>query len=304
MMRNIIVLAVSVFLLTSCNRVQNVINDKTKDDDIWLLIEKFLADGAEVFDVRPDAGIVSEKEILVKIAKIAAADGYLNLNHPLYSTDNPKLATARIEAPILVHDLTVPVQDVYKASSYLLNAVDDRGETLLSVYVDPSASSTDDLYGPISVTPKNGSVEMSRHFITRREAKEIIESQFPGQEYEGPIAVSMLFDGDPYSMVNVSWYFTVGNSFSRSVANNEHKEYLINASVHGYRELPDKVTVPASRSVIDSQKSIGGFTFHSRMVQLVEPINFFDKLNGIKEGRSVTNAGPPAPARVFPVPLN
>jgi hypothetical protein len=205
-----------------------------------------------------------------------------------------------------VHDLTGPVQDVYKNSSYLLTAVDDDGETLLDVYVNPFPDTAGDRpqYGAIGVTPINCPAEVRQHFITKREVQEIIESQFPEQQYEGPVAVRMLFEGDVYSRSSTSWYFTVGDSSSRSVAGGDYKEYLINALVMGYRELPGKVTAPESRSLIDTKKSVPGFSFYSRMVQLAEPIYFFENLNNMKAGRSVMSASnPPTPARLISVHL-
>jgi hypothetical protein len=306
-MKGLSILIVSFFILASCNLGPNNGKASLNDGEVWPIIETVLVDGAEISDVRPDVSVLSEKEILVKAAKIASEEGYLSLSHPLYSTDQPKLLNAHIETPILVHDLTVPVQDVYKNSSYLLCAVDDDGESLLDVYFNPFPYIVEDVqYGSIGVTPINCPPEVSQHFITKREAQEIIESQFPEQQYEGPIAVRMLFEGDVYSKSTTSWYFTIGDGSSRSaMGGNDHKEYLINALVMGYRELSDKVTSQASRSLIDTSKSSPGFTFYSRMVQLAEPIYFLENLNNMKAGRSImgANNNPPAPARVTSVPL-
>jgi hypothetical protein len=117
----------------------------------------------------------------------------------------------------------------------------------------------------------------------------------------------MLFESDVYSMSTLSWYFTVGDSSSRSVAgagSDDYKEYLINALVMGYRELPDKVTSQASRSLIDTSKSVPGFSFYSRMAQLAEPIYFLKNLGNMKAGRVILGANnPPAPAQIISVPL-
>ncbi|MDR1248294.1 MAG: hypothetical protein LBK63_03230 [Treponema sp.] len=306
-MKGLSILIASFFILVSCNLGPNNGKTSLNDGEVWPIIETVLAEGAEISDVRPDASILSEKEILIKMAKIASEEGYLSLSHPLYSTDQPKLLNARIEAPILVHDLTVPVQDVYKTSFYLLNAIDEEGESLLHVNVNPLPDAAGDRqYGPIGITPSNATPELSRHFITKREAEKIIESQFPSKQYAGPVAVEMLFEGDVYGRSNVSWYFTVGDSSSSrsAMGGDDHKEYLINALVTKYRELPDEVTAPASRSLIDAKKSNPGFTFYSRMVQLAEPIYFLENLNNMKAGRSIMGANnPPAPARVTSVPL-
>lgn len=74
--------------------------------------------------------------------------------------------------------------------------------------------------------------------------------------------------------------------------------------VLGYRDLPDKVTSPAGRAAIDNLKTGPIRAFNGRIVQLVEPIYFFDKLRDLKEGRSsVVTKTTPAPVRVIPVPL-
>jgi hypothetical protein len=259
--------------------------------------------GVDVSDVRPAPDMLSEKEMLIKCAKIAAAEGYLDPNNLIYTQDQPKLLTARIEAPILVYDLSAP-EEYVKYGSYLLVAVDDTGEALLDVRVDPLEYDPAASHGAVRITDSLDSSDLSRRYITKREAKALIESQFPEQEYEGPVAVRMQFADDWYSWTNVSWYFTVGNS-SRSAAGGEYSEYLINALVAGYRNISTDITAPASRSLIDSRKSIASFTFTSRMAQLTEPVYFFDKLRAIQAGRSLSApvVPPSAPARITPVPL-
>jgi hypothetical protein len=79
------VLIVSIFIFVSCNAGPGGIsgNATLNDGEVWPIIESVLAEGAEISDERPDVSIASEKEILIKIAKVAAQDGYLDLDHPL-----------------------------------------------------------------------------------------------------------------------------------------------------------------------------------------------------------------------------
>jgi hypothetical protein len=265
-----------------------------------------LPDGAVISDERVHPDVISEKEVLLKAAKIAEAEGYLDINNSLYTRDQPELLNAYIEVPILVHDLSIPTENAYSAISYLLNVVDKNGESLLDVFVNSDVSSQENLdHGPIRASLSHMSSELSRHYITKREAEELIKSQFPGQRYEGPIAAIIKFDGNWHSKSTISWYFTVGNSTQRSVSETEeYKEYLINILISDYRGLPDKLTSPSGRAAIDIPLRNPSFIFDSRMVQLVEPIYFFDKLKGVKERRStLPTKTMPVSVRVIPVSL-
>jgi hypothetical protein len=305
-----ITLAVAAFLViffVSCTQTEGIRLDNKSDHEIWSLIESVLAEGANPSDIRPHADTLSEKEVLIKFAKIAASEGYLAINHPLYTSDQPGLLNARIEEPVLVYDVNVPAIDAYRSASYMLTAVDDKGEMLLTVFVNTSISPSEKEHGPISVTPNKISSELSMHYITEREAKKLIERQFPGQEYRGPIAVRMAFEGDIYSKNVISWYFSVPDIAARPPAgDNESGEYLIQALVKGFRELNGQITDSINRGVVDTPKSNPGFTFRSRMAQLVEPIRFLEKLDAVKEGGSmiITDGGSaPGPALLIPVPL-
>jgi hypothetical protein len=300
--------AFAVFCLSvlffSC-QTQNSVGTAITDDELWAVIAPRIVDGAEVSDIRPAPDMLSEKEMLIKCAKIASVEGYLDSNNLIYTEDQPKLLTARIEAPILVYNFSAPAENI-RYGTYLLVAVDDNGEALLDVRVDPLEYDSSDSHGAVRITNTLASSELSRHYITEREARALIESQFPGQEYEGPAAVRMQFADDLYGWTSVSWYFTVGDSASRSVAGGEYREYLINALIAGYQDLPvADVTAPTNRSAIDSRRSLPGFTFTSRMALLTEPVYFFDKLKAIREGQSLAAPVVPrsAPARVIPVPL-
>ena len=122
-------------LFLSC-QIQSPVSTASSDDELWAAIAPRIVEGADLSDVRPASDMLSEKEMLIKCAKIAAAEGYLDPNNLIYTQDQPKLLTARIEAPILVYDLSAP-EEYVKYGSYLLVAVDDAGEALLDVRVDP-----------------------------------------------------------------------------------------------------------------------------------------------------------------------
>ncbi|GHU25272.1 hypothetical protein FACS1894172_18820 [Spirochaetia bacterium] len=273
----------------------------SSDTEIWAVIVPALVEGAEISDTRPAPDILSEKEILIKCAKIAVEEGYLDPNNLIYTRDQPKLLTAHIETPILIYDLSDPLEYVQQPGSYLITAVDNNGESLLDVFVNPSIHTVENghEYSPIRITDTRDSSDLSRHYITKHEAQELIESQFPGQHYKGPTAIRMEFEGDRYSKHYFSWYFTVSDSAARSGTGGTSEEYLISALVFGYRALPAKLTAPASRSALDARTSLSGFTFYSRMVKLVEPVYFFDRLRNTQAGRPLSEPVPPS--RVSPV---
>jgi hypothetical protein len=182
----------------------------------------------------------------------------------------------------------------------MLFAIDEKGECLRVSMVDPIITVDDKHFEFVSGSNAMTPEELAFHYITKREAIELIESQFPNQPYEGPIAVKMEFEGEVWGSANISWYFTVGDISSRS-AGSSYAEYLIDTQVFDYRNIVGGVL--ANRSTIDTErtaKSWGGY----RMVKLETPVYFLEKLKSVQAGeRSAFTGETPNPARVIPVPL-
>jgi hypothetical protein len=306
-MKKIVYGFLSIFigmLIMSCQQLNrgddnNSTLAKTEDQDIWSAIEDVLAPGAKVSDVRPASNILSEKEILIKAAKFAEERGRLHSNSILF-TEQPKLLTAHVEAPVFIYNFLVPAERSIEYGIYRLSAIDEKGECLMVLMVDPLITVEDNRFELVSGTNASFPEEIATHYITKREMIELIESQFPGQPYEGPIAVNMEFEGEVWGNAITSWYFTVGDAVSRSV-DNTYAEYLIDSQVFDYRNITGGVT--SNRSAIDTESTAKSWGGH-RMVKLETPVYFLEKLKRAQTGeRSAFTSEAPSPARVTPVPL-
>jgi hypothetical protein len=274
-----------------------------EEPELWTVIENVMVPGVEVSDVRPVDNVLSEKEILIKATKFVEERGFLE-SDSLFLSSQPKLQTAHIETPIFIHNFLGPAEECYEYGTYLIFAVDNNGEYLANLIVRPhenvDITRLDIAMGYSEENIMEYSPELATHFITKQEAIELIESQFPGQPYEGPIAIKTEFEGEVWGNTIVSWYFTVGDMESRA-AGGAYDEYLIDASVFDYRNLNGSVTT--NRSAIDNEKTAinwGG----NRMVKLDSPLYFIDKLKGVQTGeRSAFTSETTGPARVSPVRL-
>jgi hypothetical protein len=274
-----------------------------EEPELWPTIENVLVPGAEVSDERPVDNVLSEKEILIKATKFAEERGFLEPDS-LFINSQPKLLTANIETPIFIHNFLGSAEECYEYGTYQIYAVDDNGEYLAHILARPhdnvDINNLDIVMGVLEENIMEYSPELSTHFITKREAVELIESQFPGQSYEGPIAIKTEFEGQVWGNTIISWYFTIGDTESRA-AGGAYDEYLIDIEVLDYRNFIGSVTT--NRSAIDNErtaKNWGG----NRMVKLDTPLYFIDKLKDVQTGeRSAYTSEVPSPARVSPVPL-
>jgi hypothetical protein len=141
------------------------------------------------------------------------------------------------------------------------------------------------------------------HFITKREAAELIQSQFPDSAVSEPMAITNLrLDDDPYSHMFFFWYFTVSDG-ERSVAN-AGDEYIIATDIPGYTSIPGGVS---NRAAIDYAGGRGDFHLNGyRMAKLSKPLRLFEKLETARSagGASFAPSSYPAESVGFtPVPL-
>jgi hypothetical protein len=306
-MKKIVYILVSIIigiLVLSCQQPNRANNDipslaEMEDADLWASIEDVLAPGAKVSDVRPASNILSEKEILIKAAKLAYQNGDLYLDSVFFE-EQPKLLTARIEAPIFIYNFLVPAELSIEYGIYMLSAVDENGECLRISKVFPHIDVENKRFELVSGSNATFPEELATHYITKQEAIALIESQFPGQSYEGPIAVKMEFEDDPWGNTIISWYFIVGDTSSRAV-DASYAEYLIDADVSNYRSVAGRVT--ANPRAVDTESTARSWGGH-RMVKLETPVYFLEKLKSVQAGeRSAFTGEVPSPARVTPVPL-
>jgi hypothetical protein len=296
-----ILIGISALSCRQLNRGEghNVSLSDMDDADVWAAIEDVLAPGAKVSDVRIATNVLSEKEILIKAAKFAEQRGDL-YSDSIFFKEQPKLLSARVEAPIFIYSFLVPADHSIDYGIYMLFAIDEKGECLRVSMVDPIITVDDKRFELVSGSNVMTPEELASHYITKREAVELIEGQFPGQSYEGPIAVKMEFEGEVWGSATISWYFTIGDIESRSVEGS-YAEYLIDSQVFDYRNITGGVT--SNRSAIDTESTAKSWGGH-RMVKLETPVYFLEKLKSVQAGeRSAFTGEMPSPARVTPVPL-
>jgi hypothetical protein len=238
--------------------------------------------------------VLSEREVLLKAADFAIEEGVLDPAYSEYET-NPALKDAKIETPVLMTNVAKGIPD-----TYILNAVDEEGIVLayVSVSSNPADVSKESFVFARSILNLKWSVS---HMITKREAAELIHSQFPDKTVSEPMMIGNLRLGDdPHSHRALLWYFTVSDN-ARS-AEGAGGDYVIDAYVGGYW-----VTLGGSISRNVAALNRGSAHLDGyRMVKLDRQLHLFDKLDTARSVGGVTfSSSPSSMERIgfTPVPL-
>jgi hypothetical protein len=292
-MKKLICYVCIVIMFASCGQKITTFEKSTPQEKWEIMREYYMVPGAPVSDERPLPNVLSEREVLLKAADQAILEGVLDPSYYAYE-ETPELMTAKIETPILVTDGNTGEPDMY-----LLTAVDDTGVLLATVSVNSAVNTngTKFEYGRGFARPNT-----SAHYITKREAVDLIRSQFPEAMTSEPMAVSNLRLGDdPNTPKVLFWYFTVDEN-TRSVTG-ESGEYVIAADISGYRSIPGGVS---NRAAINTGRGGSPYLGRYRMAKLDTPLRLFNKLNAARAagGASFTPSRYPDEQVGFtPVPL-
>jgi hypothetical protein len=260
-------------LFGSCGERQ-IAFEKSTPDEQWEVMRDYMVPGAPVSDERPLPNVLSEREVLLKVAEAAVKEGVLHPSYYAYE-NNPALTTAKIETPILMFNLGNGVPD-----RYIINAVDTDGITLAFVSVRSARDANGEPFefARNIVEPNAATI----HMITKREAAELIQNQFPDNEVSEPMLISNLRLGDAkQSHREFFWYFTVSDN-ARSAAG-EAGEYIISADVGGYSAIPGRMSNRVALNKGDSPYLNG-----LRMAKLDTPLHLFDKLGSARAAGGVT----------------
>ncbi|MDR2634122.1 MAG: hypothetical protein LBC51_10975 [Treponema sp.] len=298
-MKKLVFYGFIVILCGSCGQRVSEYAKSTPEEKWEIIQEYYMVPDASASDERPLANVLSEQEVLLKAADFAIAEGVLDPSYYAYQT-NPALMDAKIETPILVTDASSGVPDMY-----VLNAVDQDGIYLARISVSSNPSDTSEaafIFSRFITEPTSA----HNHLMTKREATELIQSQFPNGMTDGTVSEPMMIGnlrlGDnPHSHRAFLWYFTVSENTRSTVGTGG--EYVIDAIIGGYRSIPGGVTNRAAINMGHTSHYLDGY----RMVKLDKPLHLFDKL---ETARSVGGVAftPPAyptdpPIGFTPVPL-
>jgi hypothetical protein len=293
-MKKIIFCIVIAILSMSCGQKQTVFESNAPEEKWEIIREYYMVPGAPVSNERPLPNILSEQEVLLKAAEAALEEGALDPSYYEYE-NNPALMTARIETPILVTDA-----ENGEPGWYMLTAVDDNGVFLARVSINSAVNASDAEFefGRGFAIPGS-----SHHYITKREALALIQSQFPENTVSEPMAITNLrLEDDSYSHMFLFWYFTVNDSV-RNVAD-DSDEYIIATIIPGYTSIPGGVS---NRAAIDYAGERGDWHLKGyRMAKLNKPLRLFNKMETARAagGASFTPSSYPRESVGFtPVPL-
>jgi hypothetical protein len=258
----------TVIVFVSCDNFIKPVNTAAAHEERWAAVEGTMAAGAVPSNARPRADILSEQEVLLKAVDYLYSIGALDPAFYAYE-EEPRLLTAKIETPVLLYfpDGT-PV-------SYFLIAVDEKGESLMSIFVRPGVDVNYDSFetGRSGIIP-NKPDDLKSHFITKREVIELIKTQFPDGVASEPVAVTNIFlEGVPFTNATVFWYFTVGGN-ERS-AGTVLEEYIIASVIGGYITIAGGV---ANRGIISTGRGGSPQLGWERMARLDTPLNLFEKI--------------------------
>jgi hypothetical protein len=281
----------SLSFLHPADKKRPPVENRTPEEK-WEIIQNYMVPGAQASNTRPLPNVLSEQEALLKAADHAIVEGVLDLSYYAYQ-ETPALMTAKIETPILITDSVSGYPYMY-----LLTAIDDTGVLLAEVFVHSSANANDEKF---EKGRGFGIPETSAHYITKREAVELIQSQFPDGTTREPIAVNNLRLGDdPHSHRGIFWYFTVSENARSTVETSE--EYILVAGITGYRSIPGGVSNRAAINLGRGSPHLNGY----RMAKLNKPLRLFDKLETARAAGDASFAPASYPTESVdftPVPL-
>jgi hypothetical protein len=298
-MKTIYALFIISCLFLACNyEIEEAAADVVREKK-WTEIKKYIREGENISDERPIPDVASEKEALIHAADVLLKSGYLNPDCYIFQ-DDPRLLTANIEKPLLAYALYGPggKGKVW----YYLTATADNGQLLIEYPVNPIAGVSDSellrpggYLGGARYDPINNDAA-SYHYITEREAAYLIETVFPGREYEGPVLLYI----QPKSMAPLYgtdfWYFVLDDG----------EEYVIARFVTGLNGWNNIEGGIANHEAISKPGNGGsGFLGGERMARISPKLRFFDLLRENKDVLAYDNIPfPPNIAFDFePIPL-
>lgn len=282
-----------VMVFATCGK-NTAVFENNMPEEKWAVIREYVVPNAPVSNERPLPNVLSEQEVLIKAADYVNENGLLDPSHYAFQT-YPALMTAKIETPVLLTDT-----ETGEPGCYTLMAVDDRGVYLAEAAFNPdvNASNTRFELGRGFAFP-----DSTDHYITKREAVDLIQSQFPGSTVSGPMAITNLrLEDDSHSHRVTFWYFTVNDNARNAAGDSD--EYIIAVGIPGYTSIPGGVS---NRAAIDFAGQRGNVHLNGyRMAKLNKPLRLFDKWNAVRTvgGASFAPSDYPTESVGFtPVPL-
>jgi hypothetical protein len=293
-MKKLIFYALIVTVLTSCGQKTTVFENSTSEEKWKILQDYYMVPGATASNERTLPNVLSEQEVLLKAADAAIKEGVLDPTYYMYQ-EIPALMDAKIETPILITDSVSG-----NPNMYMLTAVDDAGVLLAEIYVN-SASVTNDAdfeLGRGFAIPNT-----SYHYITKREATDLIREEFQNRVVSEPMAVYNLRLGDdPHSHRAIFWYFTVDEN-TRDAIDNNSEEYILAAGIFGYSSIIGGIS---NRAAINLGPGGSPHLNGYRLAKLDTPLRLNDKLNAARAAGGVAfspSVYPNESITFTPVPL-
>jgi hypothetical protein len=278
-MKKFVFCAFIAVILAACGQKPGVYESSAPEEKLEILQEYFMVPDAPVSNERPLPDVLSEQEVLLKAVDYAVAEGVLEPSFYAYE-ETPELMYAKVEVPILITNAATGVPD-----AYMLTAVDDKGSLLAEVIVNCATVTNGEKF---EYERGFAISNLSSHRITKQETVDLIQSQFPGSTISEPMMIGNLrLEDNPYSNRGFFWYFTVDDN-ARSAADTG-EEYIIEASIFGYRSIPGGVS---NRAAINrGRTNLSGY----RMAKLDTPIRLFNKLNAARAAGGASVAPPTEP---------
>jgi hypothetical protein len=174
----------------------------------------------------------------------------------------------------------------------------------MSVLVRPVDSADDTSFEIMrSVKAAYRPDSQSQHYITKKEAMNLIENQFPDTQYQGPVAVRMFVEGRPHSNASFFWYFTISEAEQIPIAgSSDYSEYIIDSFIMDYNSIAGGIE---NRQAI-STGFHRSYDIQGRMAKLETPVGFIEKLEQARSGkRSAVEISREQiePAKFTPIPL-
>lgn len=284
----VFVLAVSLLIYSGCHTERLATKEEKVYNETVELIESYMVPDAELSAERPAPDLLSEQEVMIRVAEYVVQQGYLDPAHPIYE-EMPELANAKVAEPIFVY-YEDELQQGKVNGFYNIYTTTADGATKIEGSFFSQETIPDGTDAPTFGITYNQFIP-PKHIITESECEQIYENIFLGKNISKPMAICTQTSKTGFLID--AWYVEVSDG-SRS-AGGSHEEYLLDMTVF---DLPPQQSISTNPRAALSRSTVSG-GWRTRIARIDEPLRLHEKL---AKAKARATAGEPEPA-VGPTPV-
>ena len=263
-------------------------------------IQPYMVEGAELSAERPAPDLLSEQEVMIRVAEYAVQQGCLDPAHPIYE-EVPELATARVAEPIFLY-YGDELQQGKVNGHYRIYVADNVGKVLIETNVFAFENLGDRKEPDFSRGIRTSEIP-SKKMLSQDNVKQFFSERFPLSQISTPLAVILNMDNVAHPGTVISWYITVSESSGRRNVTDNATEYLVNSAIFEESDTFMLTNENRLKSALSRSTVSGGWG--TRIARIDKPLYLHDKLAAAKSraaaGEPEPTVGPTPPVKITPV---